>query len=279
MADTESLLRIATRLNGIDERVRMLETFGHRTQTIAPYWSLGVARAFWSMGSVGYAAAAQVPDLSGGGNALDNVNVATFGNENAAPYVEFNGTTQYLQRADGGVGNWADITGTETYVTAAERGLTLGGWFRPGRTTNAEVLTGKDTGAAAASAYRLEFRGDLANDPVRMVVSTGAAYAAAAANSGATADEWMFCVGRYNPGAEIKAYVGIGNANPLVTGTLAAGIPAALPDVAANFTVGSRSGGGNYFQGRASYCFLCACMLSDTMIQAIYSQTRALFGV
>ena len=278
MSDAESYRRIAHRLNDLDARLRMLETHGHRVQSIAPYFSLGAARAIWSMGSVDIANPIAA-DISGNGYDLDAINTPVFGTEGASPYVWFNGTTQYLRKVDGGAGAWADILGTEPYVTAAERGLTLGGWFKPYRLTNNEFLMGKSTGVAATSAYSLVFQGAVANDPVLFSISTGAAFVSATVQPGISASSWVFVAGRYDPSTEIKVYVGIGDAEPIQTATTVAGIPATLPDVAADFTIGSYSGGASYFSGRASRCFLCASMLSDEMIHLIYSQTRALYGV
>ena len=87
-------------------------------------------RACWPMSSVDYATASQARDVAGGGYHLGNVNSSLFGYaaNTLIPCVTFNGTTQYLTRADGGAGNWADITGTEAYIAAGQRGLTLGAW-------------------------------------------------------------------------------------------------------------------------------------------------------
>jgi len=279
MADAESYRRIAARLNALEARLNTLSTFGHRVQSIAPYWSLGGLRALWPMGSVDYQAAPQAADVAGFGYHLDNINGAQFGYERAAPYVNLNGVNQYLRRLDGGAGNWADILGTEAYISPADRGLTLGGWFRFDRLTNHEMLCGKSTAAAGTSSYHLVFRGVLAGDPVRMEVSTGAAFVTATVSPGIAATSWTFVAGRYDPGTEVKVYVGIGDASPLQTGTQAAGVPAALPDTGTSFTVGSYQGGLSYLDGFAAYVFLCATQLEDDMITALYSQTRALFGV
>lgn len=280
MADAESLLRIAARLNSLSERVRLLETHGHRTQSFAPFWSLAVARGLWPMGPVDYQAAPQAADVSGLGYHLDNINSANFGNDGAAPYVDFDGVNQYLRRVDGGAGNWADITGAEGYVPAAQRGCTIGGWFQFDRLTNGEWLIGKGTGAAALSSYWLIFRGDLANDPLRFTVSNGAANFQVDAQIAPATATWTYVVGRYDPGAEIKIYAGQGDASPLTTNTNVVGIPAALNDSASDFTIGAPSGGAaNQLDGRASFCFLCAARLSDEMVRVLYSQTRALFRV
>lgn len=278
MSDAESFLRIAGRLNALTERLNTLSTFGHRTASVAPYWSLAGLRAAWPMSSVNYANP-MAADVSGNGYGLDNINSADFGNDGAAPYAQFDGVNQYLRRVDGGAANWADITGGEGYIVAAQQGLTLGGWFCFDRLTNSEFLMGKGTGAPPASSYWLIFRGDLANDPIRLTISNGAATDQVGVQITPATGTWTFVAGRYEPSTEIKVYAGQGGAAPLTTNTNAVGIPAALNDSASDFTIGSISGGGNYLDGRASFCFLCAAMLSDTMITALYSQTRALFGV
>lgn len=275
---SESFMRIAGRLNDLDERLRLLETYSARVQTPAVFWNLTALRGLWTQGQVDY----QNPyclDLAGGDYHLDLINAPIFGYDGAAPYIELDGVNQYERRLDGGAGNWADITGGETYVRAAQRGLTLGGWFKFQRLTNQELLIGKSTGVAAASSYHLVFRGDLAGDPIRFVVSTGAAFVSATVTPVVATASWVFVAGRYDPGAELKVYAGIGDGSPVQTGTNAVGVPAALPDTASDFTIGSYSGGASYLDGRASFCFLCAAMLSDAAIASIYSQTRALYGV
>jgi len=178
--------------------------------------SLPYLRAGWTMGQVDY----QNPyamDINGNTYPLSSVNGPVFGVEQDRPsiYVEFDGVNQYLSRADGGAGNWADILGTETQIPAGQRGLTFGGWFKFDRLTNAEILIGKGTGVAAASSYYLAFRGDLANDPFQFTISNGAALTAVTLTFSQTVatGRWYFVCGRYTPSTETKIYVGSARAS------------------------------------------------------------------
>lgn len=113
---------------GVDLQKRRESQFAWKS-VISQFLALPVLRGFWPMSAVSHTAADQARDISGNGNHLTNNNVSTFGYESTSliPQVSFNGTTQYLSRADAGGGDWADIIGTETYVGAAKRGLTSGG--------------------------------------------------------------------------------------------------------------------------------------------------------
>lgn len=213
-------------------------------------------------------------DPNGQGRTLSYQGNPTYNYDGLAPYLDLDGTGDYLNRADEA---GLDILGTETSVAAACRGLTLGLWFNPDRLTAQEFLIGKATGVTATSSYWLEFRGDVANDPVRFTVSDGAAVDTVDVASVVDAtSEWYFAAGRYDPGAEIKAYVGHGGV--LSTNTNLVGIPAALNNSGADFTIGSFSGGASYLDGQVSLAFLSGMYLSDTIVASIYQQIRALFG-
>lgn len=131
---------------------------------------LPVLRGAWPMSSVGYLAADQARDISGQGNHLTNNNTAIFAHAALVPAVGLTGASNhYLSRVDGGLGNWADIIGTEAYVTSAQRGLTLGGWFYfNGAAAAIEVMMSKAAGAGTRS-YQLHRR---ATGEIRFQVST-----------------------------------------------------------------------------------------------------------
>lgn len=241
------------------------------SRAASEYLALPGLRGFWPMSSVDYTAASRARDLSGQGYHLTDNNTPTFNFDGLAPYVEFNGTTQYLSRADGGVGNWADILGTETYIDAAIRGLTLGGWFYFDDATPAttEDCIDKRVAAAANSSYSL---GRLATAQIFFNVSTGAGFVTApGANVGA--DRWVFLVGRYIPSTSVDVFVDDDEVNTVI------GVPASLVDSTAPFTIGARGVPSQYLDGRASMCFLCAAALSDAIILSLFEQTKAMFGV
>ena len=273
-------IQVASKIFDLERDTSWMKTSDSQQRLASILLSVPQFRAGWTMAQVDYAAATQANAL-GTGYPLANNNVATFGADGSAPYCEFDGTNQYLSRADGGAANWADVIGTETYVPAAQQGLTFGGWFYFDRLTNQEFLIGKSTAAAAAtSSYWLEFRGDQAGDPFDLNISNGAAITTIRLTraTAPVAGEWYYVVGRFDPSTELKIYVG--NGGPLETAANLAAIPAALNDSAADFTIASLSaGGGRWLDGKASCCFLCAGALPDTWITCIYSQFRSIFQV
>jgi len=91
------------------------------------YLAHPVVRGFWPMSAVAYINP-QGLDITANGNHLTNNNSCDFGYDNLVPYVHFDGVNQNLTRADGGVGNWADVIGNEAYVVAADQGLTIYLW-------------------------------------------------------------------------------------------------------------------------------------------------------
>ena len=91
-------------------------------------------RASWPMSVVDYQAP-ECTDISGHGydlranGGLGTVDFGVDPNAGIAPVAYCaGGAGQWLERLDGGAGNWADITGNELYILAADRGLTIGGW-------------------------------------------------------------------------------------------------------------------------------------------------------
>lgn len=271
-----SEIGIVRTISRLEESLLRIMTVDPQKRTTAPLMSLPQLRATWTMGQVDYQNP-QALDISGGGYHLTNNNVALFGDDLSAPYADFDGVNQYLSRADGGAGNWADITGTEAYIPAAQQGLTLGGWFYFDRITNNETLIAKSDATVAGTAYMLQFRGDLANDPIRFIVGSGVAAFTVELQITPTTGRWYFIAGRYDPGTEITLYIGSGGA--LVTNTNVVGIPAALVDNGTQFTIGANAVPGNYLDGKASCCFLCAGFLSDAWVGCLYSQLRSIFRV
>jgi len=269
---------IARSVSRMEQRLDWLDATDPQKRTMGILQSLPFIRAAWTMGFIDYQNP-QVCDATGMQYRLTNNNASLFGFDSSAPYAEFDGVNQYLSRADGGAGNWADILGTEGYIPVSQRGLTIGGWFRFDRLTNAEFLAGKNDNTIANLSYQLIFRGDLANDPLRFTIGNGAAADSVDVNITPETGRWYFVAGRYDPGTEIKIYAASGGA--VQENTNAVGIPAALNDSNSEFTIGAYSAGaaGAYLDGRASCVFLCAGMLSDAWIRCLYSQFRSIFRV
>jgi len=259
------------RLLSADLQLRYEPNFAWKS-AISAYLALPGLRAFWPMSSVDYAAANRTRDLSGQGYHLTDNNTPTFNYDGLAPYVEFDGTNQYLSRADGGAANWSDITGTEAYIDIAARGLTMGGWFWFDTLGDFESPMGKwNIGGSRSYVLSMD---TAANARMRFIVSVDCtAVSTVSATIGTLATTtWHFLVGTFDPSVDVILFhndveYNLGSA------------PASICDSTADFTVGSRHGGGLPIDGRASMCFLCAAYLSDAIILSLFEQTKAMFGV
>lgn len=238
-------------------------------QAVSSILALPALRAFWPMSSVDYTVASRARDIAGGGYHLTDNNTVLFGYDQLAPYAEFDGVNQYLSRADGGAANWADILGTEAYVVAAQRGLTFGGWFyfanAPGGT---ETLFAK-WGNAGARSYRIVAAGG----NVGAVISNDGTASISVATPQAAQQTWFFAVARFDPSTELAFFANSTKVTNLV------GVYASLFDSTAALHIGATSIPDQYFDGRASMCWLCAAALSDSQIGALFHNTRKLYNV
>lgn len=226
---------------------------------------LPALRAFWPMSSADESGNAL--DLSGQGRTLSYNGNPAYSAVGLAPFLNLDGAGDYLSRADEA---GLDITGTETTVGAALRGLTILGWFEADAFGAAAGLMGK--WAAAGNRSYLLYK--LAADTPRFSVSgDGTAEVAVTAASAMTA-AWYCIAGRFTPSTELALFV-----NGVKTTNLA-GVPASIYSGNASFTIGGYdSPVANFLDGRPSLCALCAAALPDCFVNAFYEQTRALYGV
>jgi len=177
------------------------------------------------------------------------------------------GVAGYLVRA-AAVGNWASILGTEAYMAATLRGLTIGGWFwwtaLPGA---AQYLMAKDDGANRSYFINLQ-----AANTIQIGVWPGPVFhtTVATINVG-----WNHITGIYDQSSQ-TLFIEL---NGAITAGGAGAAPAALADSAAPFTIGADGAGGNRFAGYASDCFLAALSLRHGFVKAGFHYTKAAFGV
>ena len=192
---------------------------------------------------------------------------------NLVPYVTFDGATDYFDRTDEAA---LSITGTESHIDAAIRGLTLGSWFYSTDATTHQYLLSKMSVAAGNYSYYLAARGDIAGDPVRFFISDDGTNSDTVGSSNAyTTSAWNFAVGRFNDndsGEELAVFLnGVKSTDTTARATIFDGTAA--------FEAGSGAGGNGKLTGRKSIAFLCACALPDELIGALFQQSRALYGV
>jgi hypothetical protein len=254
-----------------DFQQRYESGFSWRT-ACATYQALTGLRGFWPMSAI--SSAGNAFDQSGNVRTLTYNGNPTYDFDGLAPYIRLDGTGDYLARTDEA---GLDILGTETFLAAGHRGLTLGGWFRPEDDTNTQMIMSK-WGAAGGGqfSYVLELRGADAGDPVRFGISDdGTNSDSVDSTTGYSTNTWHFCAGRYND-ADTGAELAVWNNEEMTT---AATARAAIFNSNADFRIGARGDGTLLYTGRASLCFLCAAALADATVWAIYQQTRALFKV
>jgi hypothetical protein len=220
-------------------------------------------------------------DISGHGYhlqaaaALGNVTYGYFiGARPLVPVARFQGAAnQYLFRADGGAGNWADITGAEAQTGGMGlRGLSLEGWFYDAALSGVlEYLMAKDDGANQQ--YRL-VKG--AGNALTFQVWPGPVSVTSAATLRVG---WNHVAGIYDQPSQ-TLYVVL---NDIVTPGVGGAAPVALADTAAPFTIGADGAGANRFTGYASMCSLEACSLSQgglaTTVRSLFHQSRSMLGV
>ena len=212
-----------------------------------------------------------IRDISGGGYHMTVTNGQAMNYSGLVPYVEFDGTNQYISRADGGAADWSDVRGTEGHVAAAVRGLTFGGWFWFDDPAGAlEGIMVKRSGAAGNYAYALwrtvggTIRCEISDDGTATDLATTTAAPAQSA--------WHCIIGRFDPSAFVEVFVD-------GTWTQQATARASIFDSNADLTIGAFSGPGSYMDGRASHDFLSQMYVSDAIIFNFFQQTRAMFGV
>ena len=267
------------------ETVQKLTDIGRRLDTqelpekssdlISPFMSLAGRRVFWPMSSVDYTNP-QALDIGGGGYHLTNNATATFGQDNLIPYVNFvAASNQYLSRADGGAANWADITGLETFIVAADRGLTILCWFFLTAVPGAQQFLISKLLFGANLSYFLSI---LNTGVVRHGISnTGAAIVQQDSSNIVNTNAWNFTALRFVPSTSVDVWLNG------VKASLVAGIPASIFDGTAIFHIsGFDNGAGGVnspFNGRISLVPLSAIALSDATISSLFQQTRGAFGV
>ena len=162
-----------------------------------------------------------------------------------------------------------DILGTETDILAADRGLTLGGWFKTDALDGQQNLVSKWDAAGSARAYRVWIHAD---GTVRMSISAaGTSGETVQSGNVITTNKWYFMVGRFRPGVAIDIFVSDGGPWSDTT-TITA-----LHDPAINLHIGSSSVPGNYLDGNASNVFICAAAVADVAIENLYKATKNMY--
>ncbi len=186
------------------------------------------------------------------------------------PWIKFvSASSQYLTYGVDEIQH--DVIGTETHISADERGLTIGGWFKfttvpasiMGLISKWEQTIGNER------AYRLYK--SAANQIVFQVSNSGADSFTVTSSAAVVIDTWYHIYGRFDPSTEIAVFV------DNVKAVNVAAIPASVFDSDEPLEIG-RTDRGSYLDGRASMCQLNAAYLSDSIIEALWEQSRVMYS-
>jgi hypothetical protein len=230
---------------------------------------------FWPMSSIARDSGLAY-DLSGQGRNLTYAGNPTFNiltpTTYAIPYIDFDGTGDYLTRADEA---GLDITGGETLYASGVRGLTAGCWakFDDDTPATANYIMTK-AGGSPQNSYYMYLN---TNGTVGAVITTDGSTAKTATTTGTTGTGWVFVAMRFVPSTSVDVYLGVGGALEKVSNTTS--IPATIHAGTAPFNVSGFNNGSNLMSGLVALPFLCANQLSDEVIGFLFQNTRGLLGV
>lgn len=222
------------------------------------------------LGLGGLGSAGEWRDQSG--NAMDltyNGNPRMGFTTQGAPYFAYDGTGDYHYHVDNA---HFDVTGTETTVLAAQNGLTWGAWvyFNNAIGGTNEHIIGKHLTTGNQRSY-IMIRSNTTGAFTTYVSVDGTA-TVNIANGTLSATTWYFLCGRFIPSTTLKSW------RNDTTATLAAGVPASIFNGTSPFDVNGMSGT-FLFAGNEAFPFVCACALSNELINQLYQSSRGLFGV
>ena len=232
-------------------------------------------RGFWPMSPVN--ANGDAFDQSGLGFTLTYNGNPTYNIDGVVPYINLDGTGDYLSRANQAA---LGISGTETYIASAIRGLTMGGWVRfndaVGGTSNG--IATKDSAGAGGRSYSL-FR--LAtNGFLRFGVSgDGTAFTSVTDGIAMGSNQWHYVVGRYNPATELAAWTYNPTTRELSKATNTTSIPSSIFNSSTAFSIGAFTTGNLLANARFFGMWLCVAHLSDTQIDNLFQVSRVALGV
>jgi len=234
------------------------------TATLSEYQTLPCLRF---LGAGGLGSAGEWRDLSGNGMHLSyNGNPQMSYTTQGAPFWAYDGTGDYHSHADDA---HFDITGTETTVNAAIRGITMGAWIY---FFNAAGATEGVMAKFAAPGQRSYYIARRTTGQMRFIITTDGSTLITVDTAITAAGAWYFVAATFWPSSAINIRINDTEA------TNAVGIPASIFNSSALFYVACENAS-NLMSGRVAFPFVCACALSDTQITRLYNRSRGLFGV
>ena len=186
------------------------------------------------------------------------------------PWMRYDGTGDWHTRpSEAGL----QISGAETYIASAQRGLTFGGiWRFNSLPVVDQAFISKYNATGNQRQYMLLSTTGLVFQLV--VSSNGTATTIVTATDTNVVDTWYFVVGRFTPSTELLLRV---NDVEYVNTT---SIPASLYAAGTSaFRIGSRGDSGITFDGGCALAFLAAAVWPDSLLNNLYNRSRPLFGI
>lgn len=231
----------------------------------ADFKGLPGLRGLWYPGSVDSTGA--LYDQSGQGRTLTyngNPTLNIYGG--FIPYYDYDATGDCHTRADEA---GLDITGTETTIASALRGMTLGGWFWFDSLSISAVMAKFGTVAGDRS-YFLRTDG---SNAMQFGINDGASAKTVSSAATQATGQWYFVVGRFTPSTEMAIWLNG------VKATTTSSIPASVTSGGAQFELARlNSTNGQLIDGRIALAFLCAAIVGDDQISHLWERTRRFFG-
>lgn len=254
------------------EFIRRNDMVNRWGSVISSYLALPGLRFFAPMSAVG--ASGQAIDLALQ-NHLSATSSPVFNVSDLIPYCLYNGTSNYHSIADDSA---HDIIGNEGYIANVVKGLTMGMWVSPASAeSSATRLFSKGTSTGNARAYSLGQALVTADRFFFTVSDNGTNNFSVEDSANFSTNVWYFVVGRYDPSAEVKIWVG-GSGVWRTTANVTS-IPATLNNSATGLAIGAQADGTQFSNVTASMCFLCCQALSDVHIFSLFEQSRTIFGI
>jgi hypothetical protein len=225
----------------------------------------------WPMSSV-QRSTGNVYDVSGQGRTLSYQGNPVFDFlSNGVPFIQLDGTGDYLSRTDE---TDLDVLGTESVIATVRRGFTELCWFWVDVDTGNEMslMSKYNTTADNRSWHLLVHQNSLA---IIGRVSSDGTTGGSHLCTGAVAipGSWHFAAHRLIPSTSHDIFVdGVWTKNTT-------SVPASIFAGNADFMLGAVHGGTRLLDGRTGLSSLHFCAFEDEVIERIFQQERALFGV
>lgn len=222
---------------------------------------------FWPMSSV-QRSTGNAFDLTSQGRTLTYNGNPTYNIYNDfMPYIDFDGTGDFLSRADE---TDLDVLGTETIYNSSVRGLTVGAWVWFDSVSGIRIIISKDDVGANRS-WSMWLQSSLLQSIV--FAPGGGSFANTVSTTTLVVNTWHFCVFRFVASTSLTGFI-----NGVVEGTDTSSVPASINSTAASLEIG-RDALGRNLDGREALCFMSANALSNALINSLFQQSRVLFRV